>query len=277
MARQSVEGKGLFKPQKFTLKSGTKIDSRFPASTYVIITIILLILISAYITEFSIVKLIERGNEFFTIPLQMFPPDLSYIETVIPPLLETIQMSLIGSFIGCVLALPVAFLASSNINHNKIILKITRSILTLFRTLPVLIYATIFTYIFGFGAFAGTLAIIIFTFAVVSKMLYDNIETIELGPYEALLSAGSTKPRAIVTAVFPQVLPHFFSTSLYSLEMNIRSSAILGYVGAGGIGVLIDFTLNWTLYAKFGTIFVCLFIVVIAVESLSRYLRGRLS
>lgn len=276
MTSDRVKGLGIFKKQTFTLENGTSVESKFPKTTYILIGMLILMIIAGEVTGFSWAMLIRQGGEFWTIPKRMFPIDLSYIDKVVPPLAETIQMSVLGSFIGSLFAFPVAFLASSNINHNKPLLLITRGILTIFRTLPVLVYASIFTVIYGFGTFAGTISIMLFTFAIVSKILYDNIETLDLGALEALLATGCTKPRAVMTAILPVVMPTFFSTALYSFEINIRYSAILGYVGAGGIGLLISEKLGWREYQRFGTIFIGLFIVVLAIESLSRYLRRRL-
>lgn len=276
MNKSKVIGSGLFKKQSYTLENGTELKSPFPKSTYIILLIILLLYLSAYVTGFSFHTIITRGGEFFTIPKRMFPIDLGYIDKVIPPLMATIQMSVLGSFIGSVLAFPVSFLASSNINKHKFSLLLCRAILTVFRTLPVLVYASIFTVIFGFGTFAGTISIMLFTFAIVSKILYDNIESLDLGAYEALIATGSSKPRSVIVAIFPVVIPTFLSTALYSFEINVRYSAILGYVGAGGIGLLISEKLGWREYQRFGTIFIGLFLVVLGIESLSQYLRRRL-
>ena len=92
----------------------------------------------------------------------------------------------------------------------------------------------------GFGVLAGTVAIMIFTFAIMSKMLYERIETIDMGAYLAIEATGATKTRAFFTAVIPQIMGTYLSLSLYSFEINIRYAAILGYVGAGGIGVILN-------------------------------------
>ncbi len=274
---KKVKGFGVFTPQKFELENGKKIESKFPVKTYAIIFILFFSAISFNLTDFSVKVLLERGLQFWDIPRKMFPPDIAYLPKIVDPLLDTIKMSIVGSFVGTVLALPVSFLASNNINKNKTIVTITKTILTLFRTLPVLVYASILSLLFGFGTFAGTVAICIFTFSIVTKMLYDYIETIDLGGYEAILSTGSTKPKAIASAIMPQLNSYFVSTGLYSLEINVRNAAILGYVGAGGIGQLINENIGWRYYDRFGAIFICLFILVLSIESLSRYFRGRLA
>ena len=274
--KQNVIGTGVFKSQEFTLGSGKTVSSAFPVSTYILLFILLLSTLAVVVTRVNIPLVIRNGLNFWDIPIRMFPIDWEYFAKASGPMVDTIQMSLLGSIVGSALALPVAFLAASNINKNKPSLLLTRMILTLFRTLPVLVYAAIFTVIFGFGTFAGTLAIMLFTFSIVSKILYENVETIDLGAFEAIESTGSNKLKAIVVAILPQVLPSFISTALYSFEINIRYAAILGYVGAGGIGLLMAEKLGWKQYNEFGLIFVLLFVVVVSIESLSKYLRGRL-
>lgn len=272
----NVQGSGMFKSQEFTLDSGTSVVSAFPVTTYIGILILLVSIVAIIVTRVDIALLMRNGMNFFDIPLRMFPINWGYISKAFSPMVDTIQMSLLGSFVGSTLALPVAFIAASNINKNKVSLVIARFILTIFRTLPVLVYAALFTVIFGFGTFAGTLAIMLFTFSIVSKILYENVETIDLGAFEAIESTGSNKMKAIVVAILPQVLPSFLSTSLYSFEINIRYAAILGYVGAGGIGLIISEVLGWRLYNEFGLIFILLLVVVLSIESLSRFLRRRL-
>jgi phosphonate transport system permease protein len=139
------------------------------------------------------------------------------------------------------------------------------------------VYAAILSLVFGFGVFAGTVAIAIFTFGILSKMLYENIETIDLSAYTAIEATGATKSRAFLTAIVPQILPSYLSFSLYSFEINIRYAAILGYVGAGGIGLLFDDRMAWRRYDDVAVLIVMLFVVVFTIESLSRYLRRRLT
>jgi phosphonate transport system permease protein len=207
----------------------------------------------------------------------MFPPDWSYVKKVFEPLFDTIKMSFLGSFVGSVLAVPFAVLSSNNIVKSKILLNITRFILSLIRTLPTLIIALIATYIFNIGTFAGTLAIGIFTFAIVAKMLYEQIETVEMNSFEAMESLGASKSQAFLTAIVPQILPSYFSICLYSFEINVRYAAILGYVGAGGIGLLLDEKLGWRAYDKAGIIIAMLFVTVVIIETVSRALRKRLT
>ncbi len=244
------------------------------------ITILILYVLSAWawrITRVDLLKLIFRFGNFFDILKDMTEPRWAYFNVALRPMLDTIQMSFLGSLLGALFALPVAFLASSNLNKSPIALGFVRFLLSLFRTIPVLVYALIFALIFGYGTLAGTLAIMIFTFALLSKMLYEQIETIDLGAYVAIEATGATKVRAFSTAIMPQIMPSYLSLSLYSFEINIRFAAILGYVGAGGIGLLLDDRMAWRRYHEVVVMLVMLFVVVFTIESLSRYIRRRLT
>ena len=273
--------KDIFVPGKIIIKDGKEVYPPKPIGPYVVIILIIVVYFAAKATDFSIPVLVRRMLDFkfgpFSLVKRYFPPDWSFWPEIIDPLLETIQMSFLGSFLGAVFALPAAFFASSNINKNKILLTASRLILSLFRTLPIIIYASLFTLVFGLGAVAGTIAITLFTFSIVSKMLYEKIETVDLGAFEAIQSTGASKGKSFITAVLPQILPSYYSMSLYSFEINIRYAAILGYVGAGGIGFDLDNVMkNIRLNDRVVVILFFILIVVVLIESLSRFLRGRL-
>lgn len=267
----------IFKPELITLENGHTV-TRPRSRTPLLIAIIVLVLVySVRVTGFDLSIIARRGSQLTKILGQIFKPDPSYFSKVWTPLFETIKMSILGSFVGCLLALPFAVAVSANINHNKVLLGILRVILNIIRTLPTLVIASICALVFGLGTFAGTVAIIVFTFGVVSKMLYESIETVDMGAFEALESTGADKFQAFWSAVFPQILPTYLSHCLYSFEMNIRAASILGYVGAGGLGILIDERIGWRDYNGLGTVLLSLFVTVFIIENLSRFLRSKLS
>lgn len=266
----------IFKPEKIVLKDGKEIQPPKSVIPYVVIGLIITVVAAGKVTGFDFSVLMNRGNQFFVILTDMFPPDFSYFHSVITPLVDTIKMSLMGSIIGSFIAIPFAILCSVNINKSKVTLTVVRVVLSIIRTLPTLIIALVATYIFGLGTFAGTVAIGIFTFGLVVKMLYETIETVDMGPFEAMEAVGSTKVKAFITAIMPQILPTYLSTCLYSLEINIRYAAILGYVGAGGIGLILNEKIGWREYDKVGMILLMLFITVVVIENLSKYIRERL-
>ena len=196
---------------------------------------------------------------------------------MIGPLVDTIKMSILGSVLGATLALPFAVVSSTNINRNGIVVALCRFLLNLIRTLPTLVIALVCALIFSLGTFSGTVAIAIFTFGVVSKMLYESIETIDMGPFEAMEALGANKFQAFWSACVPQILPVYLSHCLYCFEMNIRASAILGYVGAGGLGITINERIGWRDYESLGMVLLTLFVVVAFIEFFSAYLRKKLS
>jgi phosphonate transport system permease protein len=228
-------------------------------------------------TGFDLGVITTRFSKMLDLLKKIFQPDWSFFPKVINPLLDTIKMSILGTVIGCLLALPIAILSSSNINKNVAVVSVFRFILGLIRTLPTLILAQVCALIFSLGTFAGTVAISIFTFGIVAKMLFESIETIDMGPFEAMEALGANKFQAFWSACVPQILPVYLSHSLYCFEMNIRASAILGYVGAGGLGITINERVGWRDYNGLGMVLLTLFVVVVAIEFFSQHLRKKLS
>lgn len=267
----------IFKPEIITLKNGHTVRRRRSRTPFIIIGLVLVILWALRMTEFDIMVIIDRFAKMLDLLKKIFQPDWTFFPKVIDPLMDTIKMSILGTVIGCAIALPVAILASSNINRNTIIVSFFRFVLALIRTLPTLVIALVCALIFSLGTFSGTVAIAIFTFGVVSKMLYESIETIDMGPFEAMEALGANKFQAFWSACVPQILPVYLSHCLYCFEMNIRASAILGYVGAGGLGITINERIGWRDYESLGMILLTLFIVVSFIEFFSAYLRKKLS
>ena len=267
----------LFRPEVITLPNGHTVSR--PRSRTPLIAAVLIAVVwgSVLLTGFDIGILIRRGHQFTVILSRIFHPDFSYFGKVVGPLLDTIKMSILGSVLGATLALPFAVVASTNINKSGVVVTLCRFLLNIIRTLPTLVIAKFAALIFGLGTFAGTVAITVFTFGVVSKMMYEAIEPIDMGAFEAMESAGGDKFQSFRVACFPQILPTYLSYCLYSLEMNIRAAAILGYVGAGGLGLLINERIGWRDYEGLGMVLLALFVVVFIIENTSQYLRRKLS
>lgn len=267
----------IFKPQVITLANGKTVER--PRSRMPLIAIALLLAIwwALRMTGFDLSVITTRFSKMLDLLKKIFQPDWSFFPKVINPLLDTIKMSILGTVIGCLLALPIAILSSSNINKNVAVVSVFRFILGLIRTLPTLILAQVCALIFSLGTFAGTVAISIFTFGIVAKMLFESIETIDMGPFEAMEALGANKFQAFWSACVPQILPVYLSHSLYCFEMNIRASAILGYVGAGGLGITINERVGWRDYNGLGMVLLTLFVVVVAIEFFSEHLRKKLS
>ena len=279
----------VFKPRTVTLSNGHTVQKPVSRGPFVAVLVIAVVLISARMTGFSFKILAERGYQLGYILGRIFHPDWSYFRgfwaeadrantvKLFNALFDTIKMSIMGSMVGATLALPVAVLSSTNINKNRIVVWLLRVLLMIIRTLPTLIIAKFASLIFGLGTYAGTVAIVVFTFGIVAKMMYESIETIDMGAFEATESFGANKFQSFWSACMPQILPTYLSYCLYSLEMNIRAAAILGYVGAGGLGILINEVIGWRDYESLGVILLALFVVVFIIENTSEYLRRKLS
>ncbi len=267
----------VFKPEKITLENGHSLMRPRSRTPLYVFALAVAVFISIEMTNFNLAIIAQRGYQLTVILGQIFTPNFAFFPKVWHPLIDTIKMSVLGSVIGSSIALPVAVMASSNINKNVAVVSALRFVLGLVRTLPTLIIANVCALIFSLGTFAGTIAISIFTFGIVAKMLYESIETIDMGPFEALESLGANKTRAFWSACMPQILPTYLSHCLYSFEMNVRAAAILGYVGAGGLGITISERVGWRDYHGLGTVLLTLFVAVVAMDALRSFLRKKLS
>lgn len=204
----------VFKPQKITLANGHSVLRRRSRTPLIVLLLALAIYLSLEMTGFDMGIIVSKFSKMLDLMKKILRPDWTFFPKVVSPLIDTIKMSILGTVIGCLLALPVAILSSSNINHNLPIVSVCRFILALIRTLPTLIIALVCALIFSLGTFSGTVAIAIFTFGIVAKMLFESIETIDMGPFEAMEALGANKfqafwsaLRAADTACLPQPQP----------------------------------------------------------------------
>lgn len=266
----------LFPPRTLTLPNGKQVKKPRSRAPLIVLVFLAMSAVSVEVTGFDLGVLASRIKEFFVILGDMIPPRWDYMPQIWKPLFDTIKMSLLGSFIGSVLVVPFAMLASTNIIHSRIVVASMRLLLSIIRTLPTLVSALIATYIFGLGTLAGTTAIAVFTFAYIGKILYEEIETVDMGPFEAMEAMGATKARAFISAIVPQVLPSYLSNCLFCFEGNVRYASILGYVGAGGLGLILNEKIGWREYASVGMILLALFVTVFVIETISRAARKRL-
>jgi len=266
----------LFPQKTIKLSNGKTVLQERSRVPLIVLAIVIGTVLSAQYTGFSLQVLISRINEFFKIIGAMIPPDWPTFPKVLGPLLDTIKMSLLGSTLGALLALPIAIAASSNVTTLKFVVILSKTLLSLLRTLPTLVSALIATYVFGLGTTAGTVAIMLFTISYVGKLLYEQIENVDMSAFEAMESIGMTRLQAFRFAVLPQILPSYISTSLFCFEGNVRYAAILGFVGAGGIGLLINEGLGWRDYPAVGLIILVLIVTVYLIERISEHFRKKL-
>lgn len=226
---------------------------------------------SAWFSGFNLIEVFRGMSRAGSLLGRMFP-----VPKWTGPLLETLQMSVTGTFWGALLAFPVAVLAASNVVDIPWLRIPLRFLLSILRTIPAMVLAALFVAVFGIGNFSGTLSLVIFSFGLVSKLLFETIEAIDEGQIEALLSMGADKMTVLRYAVLPQILPQFVSYTLYAFEVNVRAAAVLGYVGAGGIGQLFEQALAWRRFADVGELVIVSFVVVLALDIISTRLRKEL-
>ncbi|WP_201008072.1 phosphonate ABC transporter, permease protein PhnE [Paenibacillus glycanilyticus] len=244
---------------------------------YLTIALILVLLwASSKQTEASLPELITGMPNMWDLLKEMFPPRWSYFDNIVHGMLETIRMALIGTTIGAILSIPVSLLCAANLTRYRWLYYPSRFLLNLVRTVPDLLLAAIFVSVFGLGPIPGILALTVFSVGLISKLTYELIETIDHGPLEALTAAGGNFAQIIVYGVVPQIQANFMSFVLYTFEINVRAAAVLGLVGAGGIGLYYEATLGFLEYDKTSVIILFTLAVVLVIDYASTKLRERL-
>ena len=199
--------------------------------------------------------------------------DNTFPQTVMGATLETIQMALAGTFLALIVAFPLGFLAARNTTPHPAVYRGVRLVLNLVRTIPDLALGLLFVAAVGLGAFAGTIALAIHTATVLGKLLSESVENIDEGVVEAIRATGAGYAQILSFAVVPQILPDLISFTLYRLETNIRAASVLGLIGAGGIGYLMNTSFRTFQYREAAAIVLVLIALVMLVDYLSSRLR----
>ncbi|HAK05330.1 MAG TPA: phosphonate ABC transporter, permease protein PhnE [Firmicutes bacterium] len=199
----------------------------------------------------------------------------AFMLTLDDEIIDTLKMSLAGTLIGCILAIPVAIISASNVNKVKWLSIPVKFFLNLMRTIPTLMWTAIVIILVGLGILPGIIAIALFSFGIMGKMLYEAIETVDMAPFEALESTGANKAQAFRYSIFTQIAPIYISYTIYIFEINIRSSAMLGYVGAGGLGTVIKDNVMYR-YDRVGATIIVMFFLILIIQILSNFVRSKL-
>lgn len=204
------------------------------------------------------------------------PPDWAYIEIAGPAMIASIQMAWIGTLIGALLSLPLGFFGAKNISSGPIS-NLVRVFLNAVRAFPEVVLAVVvFVPIAGLGPVAGALAIGIHSIGTLGKLTAEAIESIDSGPVEAARATGARSLQVQRWGVLPQVLPEIIAFWLYRFEINLRAAAVLGIVGAGGIGAVLANTLSFRRFDKAGMAIIVVVLATIAVDYISGAIRRRI-
>ena len=240
---------------------------------------------------FTIPGLIENVSNIVNVP-NFWPPDFEWAigdgtwwwvpswEFGNPnrgnPIVETIRIALIASTLGVGVSLPLAFMASTLTAPNRPSYLIDKGFINVIRTVPDLFWAMIFVTSLGAGALAGAMALTFFSLAIMSKLLSETVDSADPGPLEAARATGSRHFPAVRAAVLPQILPNYVAYGLYTFEINIRASVVLGIVGAGGIGQTLEASRSFFLFDRVLAVVIVIFVIVFVIEQVSIALRRRL-
>lgn len=189
---------------------------------------------------------------------------------------ETMLMAYVGTLTGAVLAFGFCFMASRNLLPNPLWRGAARRVMEVCRTVPELVFAMIFVAAFGLGPFAGVAAIAIHTAGALGKLFAEVVENIDMGPVEGVAASGGSWFARVLFGALPQVLSNFTSYTLLRFEINVRGAAVLGFVGAGGIGEDLVTAIRKFFYADVSAMLVLIVLAVMLIDGVSTRLRHRL-
>ena len=220
-------------------------------------------------------RLGELASDFWP-PTWEWPKTIGQPSTnvIIAPFVETLQIAVIGATFGCLLALPLAFSAARPTARVGWIYWLAKGIMNTIRTIPDVFWAILFATAVGFGSpFAGALAMFMFSVSIMAKLLSETVDAIDLGPLEAANAAGAYHEQMVQYGAFPQVLPNYVAYALYVFELNIRASVVIGIVGAGGIGQLLNEQRSFFQWDRVMAIVIVIFVAVLVIEAAAVWLR----
>lgn len=224
----------------------------------------------------SLMELIKGLPWIGDLVARMFPPNWSFMERLVKPVAETIQIAIWGTLLAVFLALPLCFVAARNLTPSLLMFHAARQVFNLARGINELIFALIFVAAVGLGPFAGVMALTVHGAGMLGKFFAEAIEEADPGPVEALRATGARPLQVIVFAVLPQALPAWIAATLYRLEVNLRAATILGMVGAGGIGFELYSSLKLFQYEDTATCVIVILVMVMSADYISSRLRARI-
>ncbi|MGW4479982.1 phosphonate ABC transporter, permease protein PhnE [Rhodococcus triatomae] len=221
-------------------------------------------LVSAWSIEFAPGTLLDGLDDVANLIGRMLPPEVSDPGRIGVLAFETLLMAVLGTVLAAAASIPLAFLAARNTTPHPAVYAVARAVITFCRAMPDLLFAVLFVRALGIGVLPGILAIALHSIGMLGKLFADAIEQTDAGPREAVRAAGAGWIREMTNAVVPQVVPSWIGTFVYRIDINLRMSVVLGFVGAGGIGFALQDALRGLVYPRALGI-VCIILVMIAV------------
>lgn len=256
---------------------------RRPPRTRTLATVIVAALLVVHViawrsTEMSFATLIDGVDGMYQFLSEAIPPDVSW-EVLGPSLvgaLETLWVGLLGTTLSIPFALLLALAAARGTAPGPIAYQAARGLLSFLRAVPDVVFALIFVTAVGLGPFPGVLALVFHNVGVMGKLWAETIEDADPGPATALRSAGAGRLQVAAHALLPSVTPQLVGLLLYRFDVNVRSSLVLGLVGAGGIGFLINQSIQLFRFDEMLTHVLVVLVLIVAVDQLSALVRRRL-
>ncbi|WP_353958797.1 phosphonate ABC transporter, permease protein PhnE [Zwartia panacis] len=243
----------------------------------IVIAILALCVAALWITGFfDPARFIEGGPAIAQLASEMVPPDFTRWHHWLKPLLDTLAMSIAGTALAVCLSLPLALLAAPNTTPFPLVARLVRVVLAAMRSVPEIILGILFVAAVGFGALPGVLALALHSVGMVGKFYAEAIEHVDPKPLEAARAAGGNGFQVITHAVLPQVLPQLTDITIYRWEYHFRASAVLGIVGAGGIGFELMAALRLIKYDEVSAILLTILACVVVVDGIGGALRKAL-
>ncbi|ADI15028.1 phosphonate ABC transporter, permease protein PhnE [Truepera radiovictrix] len=237
----------------------------------------LLLYVSAVQTGFRLDDLWGSTVDFVLFFRNFWPPDWRALSDIGRPLVQTLQMAWLGTVFGVLLGLPWLFWSSRNTSPSGLLLWFSRTLMTVLRSIPDLVYAAVLVGVLALGPLPGVVALTIFTLSILAKLGSEYVEAVDPGPLEALRASGASGTHVIVYGVVPQVAASLVSYILYIFEVNVRASTVLGFVGAGGVGQLLNTYTALFQYRRLTVLLLVTFVVVAIIDAASAWVRSRLT
>ncbi len=207
---------------------------------------------------------------------RMFPPDISSLGRFLLKAVESLQMAIVGSSLGALIAFPLSFLAARNVMPNKVVYHTVRAIFDTLRGINEIVWGLIFVSMVGLGPFPGVLALAAHVTGALGRYFSETIETVNPDVIKAIVSTGANKIQTVMRGILPEVKPLFVNYGLYYLENNFRAATVLGLVGAGGIGMELITSMRLFKSREVLTILIIMVLMVTMIDRFSAYLRKKI-
>ena len=206
---------------------------------------------------------------------RMYPPDFRRGGEILRVLLETINIATLATLMSLLFAIPTAYISARNTSPHPILVWIGRFILVSSRSVNTIIWALLFVAIFGPGSLAGVLAVAFRSVGFIGKLMAEAIEEIDPAQVEAMKATGAGPFKVLLYGIVPQVMPAFFAVTILRWDINIRESTVLGLVGAGGIGLILQGSIDLFAWQQVAAILIAILVVVVLAEIVSAWLRRK--